>query len=57
MKIALVVMLACSGNYIDPDGGNVFFYEERLHMNRGQFTEELHQKCKQYSDFKLQEQA
>ena len=57
MKIALVVLLACSGNYIDPDGGNVFFYEECLHMNRGQFTEELHQKCKQYSDFKLQEQA
>ena len=46
MKIALVILLACSGNYIDPDGGNVFFYEECLHMNRGQFTEELHQKCK-----------
>ena len=57
MKIALVVLLACSGNYLDPDGENIFFYEECLHMNRGQFTEELHQKCKKYSDFKLQEQA
>ena len=57
MKIALVILLACSGNYIDPDGGNVFFYEECLHMNRQVFSEELHEKCKQYSDFKLQEQA
>ncbi len=57
MKIALVVLLACSGNYIDPDGGNVFFYEECLHMNRQVFSEELHEKCKKYSDFKLQEQA
>ena len=57
MKIALVVLLACSVNYIDPDGGNIFFYEECLHMNRGQFTEELDQKCKNYSDFKLRERA
>ena len=55
MKLALVVMLACRGNYIDPDGENVFFYEECLHMNRGQFTEELHNKCKKYSDMKLEE--
>ena len=48
-------MLACGGNYIDPDGENVFFYEECLHMNRGQFTEELHNKCKKYSDMKLEE--
>ncbi len=48
-------MLACGGNYIDPDGGNVFFYEECLHMNRGKFTEELHNKCKKYSDTKLKE--
>ena len=55
MKLALVVMLACGGNYIDPDGENVFFYEECLHMNRGKFTEELHNKCKKYSDIKLKE--
>ena len=55
MKLALVVILACGGNYIDPDGENVFFYEECLHMNRGQFTEELHNKCKKYSDMKLEE--
>ncbi len=46
---------ACSGNYIDPDGDNIYFYEECLHMNRGKFTEELSQKCKKYSDIKLQE--
>ena len=55
MKAFLVVMLACVGHYIDPDGENVFFYEECLHMNRGQFTEELHNKCKKYSDLKLKE--
>ena len=57
MKVTLVVLLACGGNYIDPDGGNVFFYEECLHINRGKFTEELHQKCKKYSDIKLQESS
>jgi len=46
-------IFACSTNYIDPDGKNVFFYEECLHMNRGQFTEELHRKCKKYSNQKL----
>ena len=46
---------ACSGNYIDPDGDNIYFYEECLHMNRGKFPEELSQKCKKYSDIKLQE--
>ena len=55
MKLALVIMLACGGNYIDPDGENFFFYEECLHMNRGRFTEELHNKCKNYSDIKLKE--
>ena len=44
-------VFACnSGNYIDPDGPDIFFYEECLHMNRGQFTDELHQKCKKYSN-------
>ena len=42
-------IFACSDNYVDPDGKNVFFYEECLHMNRGKFTEKLHQKCKNYS--------
>ena len=57
MKLALVVLLACGGNYLDPDGENIYFYEECLHINRGKFTEELHQKCKKYSDIKLQERA
>ena len=43
-------VFACSGDYLDPDGDNVFFYEECLHMNRGKFTDELHQKCKEYSN-------
>ena len=42
-------IFACSGNYDDPDGKDIFFYEECLHMNRGKFTDELHQKCKEYS--------
>jgi len=42
-------VFACSGDYLDPDGDNVFFYEECLHMNRGKFTDELHQKCEEYS--------
>ena len=56
MKLFLVAALAssanvfaCTNNYIDPDGKNIFFYEECLHMNRGKFTDELHQKCKKYS--------
>ena len=64
MKILLMLIVvsipnvfACDGNYIDPDGKDVYFYEECLHMNRGIFTEELHQKCKKYSDIKLQERA
>ena len=60
MKLILLIIVvssptvfACSSKYFDPDGDNVFFYEECLHMNRGQFTEELHQKCKKYSNQKL----
>ena len=56
MRIILILILissqrvfACNENYLDPDGKNVFFYEECLHMNRRIFTEELHQKCKEYS--------
>ena len=62
MKLILAMIVisspnifACSGKYIDPDGKSVFFYEECLHMNRGQLTEELHNKCKKYSEIKLQE--
>ena len=40
---------ACTNEYIDPDGKNFFFYEECLHMNRGKFTDELHQECAEYS--------
>ena len=43
-------VFGCSNDYIDPDGENVFFYEECLHMNRGKFTDDLHQKCKKYSN-------
>ncbi len=43
-------LFACTDNYIDPDGKNIFFYEECLHMNRGKFTDELHQKCTKYSN-------
>tara|TARA_Y100000994_G_scaffold161399_1_gene132625 strand:+ start:258 stop:458 length:201 start_codon:yes stop_codon:yes gene_type:complete len=42
-------VFACGDDYLDPDGKNVFFYEECLHMNRGKFTEKLHRKCKNYS--------
>ena len=34
MKIALVVLLACSGNYLDPDGEDIYFYEECLNMKK-----------------------
>ncbi len=57
MKIILIAALAsspnifaCGSEYIDPDGKDIFFYEECLHMNRGKFTDELHQKCKEYSN-------
>ena len=43
-------IFACSDNYVDPDGKNVFIYEECLHMNRGKFTDELHQKFEKYSN-------
>ena len=56
MKLALALLFACSGDYIDPDGENVFFYEECLHMER-RFNDEIHEKCKNYSDFKLRERA
>ena len=56
MRIILILIfestpniLVCSANYIDPDGKNIFFYEECLHMNRSKFSDELHQKCKEYS--------
>ena len=42
-------VFACGGDYFDPDGKNVFFYEECLHMNRGKFTDELHKQCAEYS--------
>ena len=57
MRILLLLILisspatfACSGNYNDPDGKDIFFYEECLHINRGKFTDALHQKCKKYSN-------
>ena len=56
MKLILLAALvsspnifACGVDYLDPDGKDVFFYEECLHMNRGKFTEKLHQKCTNYS--------
>ena len=63
MKLILLAALAsspnvfaCGGDYLDPDGKNVFFYEECLHMER-RFNDEIHEKCKNYSDFKLRERA
>ena len=60
MKFILLVALtsspnvfACSDDYLDPDGNNVFFYEECLHINRGKFTDELHKKCEKYSNKKM----
>jgi len=52
MKLALVVLLACGGSYLDPDGEDIYFYEECLHMER-KFNDEIHQKCKQYSEQKI----
>ena len=56
MRIILILILlstpnilACSDDYIDPDGKNIFFYEECLQINGNKFTDELHQKCKKYS--------
>ena len=54
MKLALSVLLACGGSYLDPDGEDIYFYEECLHMER-KFNDEIHQKCKKYSEIKLQE--
>ena len=56
MKLALAVLLACGGSYLDPDGKDIYFYEECLHMER-KFNDEIHQKCKKYSELKLQESA
>ena len=54
MKLALVVLLACGVDYIDPDGKDIYYFEECLHMER-KYNQEIHQKCKTYSDMKLQE--
>ena len=49
MKLALVVLLTCGGSYLDPDGKDIFYYEECLHVER-KFNDEIHQKCKLYSE-------
>ena len=49
MKLALAVLLACGGSYLDPDGEDIFYYEECLHVER-KFNDEIHQKCKLYSE-------
>tara|TARA_Y100000589_G_scaffold83935_1_gene77865 strand:+ start:395 stop:598 length:204 start_codon:yes stop_codon:yes gene_type:complete len=63
MKLFLVAALAssanvfaCTNNYIDPDGKNIFFYEECLHMNRGKLTEKLNDKCTKYAKEKLKKE-
>tara|TARA_A100001388_G_C28726086_1_gene479001 strand:+ start:488 stop:688 length:201 start_codon:yes stop_codon:yes gene_type:complete len=56
-KVPILMMLlistssaySCSNNNIDPDGENVFFYEECLHMER-KFNDAIHAKCKKYSE-------
>ena len=42
----------CSGDYVDPDGPDLYFYDECLHMER-KFNDEIHEKCKQYSEQKI----
>ena len=56
MKLFLMMLLAstshvsaCSSNYIDPDGKDVYFYEECLHVER-KFNDEIHNKCRKYSE-------
>ena len=39
----------CSEDYVDPDRENVFYYDECLHMER-KFNDEIHEKCKLYSE-------
>ena len=59
MKILLMLIVvsipnvfACDGDYIDPDGKDVYFYEECLHVER-KFNDQTHNKCKQYSEEKI----
>ena len=56
MKLVLMLLLAstshvsaCSSNYIDPDGKEIYFFEECLHMER-KFNDEIYKKCKLYSE-------
>ena len=41
----------CSEDYQDPDGPDLFYYEECLHVER-KFNDEIHEKCKLYSENK-----
>ena len=57
IKFSLLMLLlastprayTCSEDYVDPDGKDVYFYEECLHMER-KFNDEIHEKCKLYSE-------
>ena len=61
MKLVLMLLLvqsslvhACSSNDIDPDGENVYYYEECLHTARA-YNDEIHQGCIEYSSIKQKE--
>ena len=57
IKFSLLMLLlaptphvyTCSEDYVDPDGPNLFYYDECLHMER-KFNDEIHKKCKLYSE-------
>ena len=57
IKFSLLMLLlaltprayACSEDHVDPDGHNLFYYDECLHMER-KFNDEIHEKCKLYSE-------
>ena len=57
IKFSLLMLLlaptpraySCSEDHVDPDGPNLFYYDECLHMER-KFNDEIHEKCKLYSE-------
>ena len=56
MKLLLMLIVvsipnvfACDGDYIDPDGKDLYYFEECMHMER-KFNDAIFEKCKQYSE-------
>ena len=46
------VYTCSSGDYVDPDGKDLYYFEECMHMER-KFNDEIFKKCKQYSEQKI----